>query len=117
MAMLAGYRQAWRGWVLGAQLRLQGSAAATASTSGRSWEQSRGVVSVDIQNNQVDKGLRLLKRKVLEEGMLPEWQRTAFYTKPSQERKLGRLETEKRLRKRGFKEKLRWITKRGERGF
>jgi small subunit ribosomal protein S21 len=115
---MSGLRRALQGaWgqVQQAHFRVQGSG--VASTSGRCLEQARGVVSVDVHHNQVDRALRMLKRKVLEENLIKEWQRTTTYTKPSQERKLATAETEKRLRKRAFKEKLRWIMRRGERGF
>jgi small subunit ribosomal protein S21 len=77
--------------------------------------QTRSLITVDVVNNTVDRALRTLKRKLLEEGFQKEWQANKFYLKPSAQRKLDQTETEKRLRKRAFKDKMRWIMKRGAR--
>lgn len=80
-------------------------------------QQERGVISVDVYHNQADKGLRTLKRRVIEEGFRDTWLSQKLYMKPSEERKLAAAETAKRLRKRVFREKLRWIMRRNSRGF
>lgn len=79
--------------------------------------QSRGIISVDVVKNQGEKALRTLKRKVIEEGFKETWTKQSVFTKPSQERKIAAGESAKRLRKRVFKEKLRWIMRRNARGF
>jgi ribosomal protein S21 len=79
--------------------------------------QSRGIISVDVVKNQGEKALRTLKRKVIEEGFKETWLKQSVFTKPSQERKIAAGESAKRLRKRAFKEKLRWIMRRNARGF
>ena len=95
--------------------------AAQALTAGASpgWAATtqRSVISVPVQNNQVDKAMRTLKRRVIEEGFRTTWAAQRVYTKPSQERKLAMRETEKRSGARVFKEKLRWIMRRKARGF
>ena len=75
-------------------------------------QQARGVVSIDVVNNGVDRALRMLRRKLVEEGAVKEWRANQFYSKPSEERKLAGIETAKRLRKRAFKNKIRWILRR-----
>lgn len=78
---------------------------------------TRSIVSVDVPRNQVDRALKNLKKKILDEGLRDVWLSQNVFTKPSQVRKLARVETEKRLKKREFKEKLRWIMRRKARGF
>lgn len=80
-------------------------------------QQRRGVLSVDVFANRVDKAYRTLKRQVIEEGFKDTWQAQSVYVKPSHERKLAAMQTEKKLKKRAFREKLRWIMRRNNRGF
>lgn len=77
----------------------------------QSWNtmQQRSIVSIDVHANRVDKAYRTLKRKVVEEGFKETWSSQAVYMKPSQERKLAAVATAKRLKKRVFREKLRWL--------
>lgn len=80
-------------------------------------QQRRGVVSVDVVNNNVDRALRDLRRKLRDDGILAEWKAGEYYTKPCEERKAAQLESDKRLRRRAFKRKLNWIMLRKARGF
>lgn len=89
------------------------------SISSDSWNavQQRGIISVDVHGNKAEKALRMLKRRVLEEGFKDTWDAQKVFMKPSQERKMAAMETAKRLKKRVFREKLRWIMRRNSRGF
>jgi ribosomal protein S21 len=98
------------------------------------------VVTVRVDNNEVDKAFRKLKRNMLSEGITRKLRSIQVYLKPSEERVRGRpcggafcstlctdasprrqvLEgkaTEKRLRKRAMKHRLNWILRKKERGF
>lgn len=85
-------------------------------------------VSVDVDNNQVDKAMRKLKRKLIEEGIAKELKERTHFVKPSQQRVrcdqpaklcwcaadlllqvLMAKAREKRVRKRSIKVKLNWI--------
>ncbi|KAL4538759.1 hypothetical protein Ndes2437B_g01747 [Nannochloris sp. 'desiccata'] len=79
--------------------------------------QQRGIISVDVYGNKAEKALRTLKRKVVEEGFKDTWDAQKVFMKPTHERKMAAMETAKRLRKRVFREKLRWIMRRNSRGF
>ena len=53
-------------------------------------------MEVKVINNQVEKALRDLKRKLIREGLFKEISRRRYYSKPSIRAKLKREETEKR---------------------
>ena len=108
-----------RSGAAGRLLRDAAQALTGGATPGFGWAAltQRSVISVTVQNNQVDKAMRMLKRRVIEEGFRTTWAAQRVYTKPSQERKLAMRETEKRSSARVFKEKLRWIMRRKARGF
>ncbi|WPT11786.1 hypothetical protein PSENEW3n2_00005286 [Picochlorum sp. SENEW3] len=80
-------------------------------------QQQRGIVSVDVHGNKVDRALRMLRRKLIDEGIRETWMKQRVYVKPCQERKKMREDAEKRIRTRAFKEKMRWILKRKARGY
>jgi len=42
---------------------------------------------VEVRNNNVDRALRVLKRKLTEEGVFKELQARRFYEKPSEKRR------------------------------
>lgn len=44
-------------------------------------------MKVDVRNNNVDRALRVLKRKLVEEGVFRELQERRFYEKPSDKRR------------------------------
>lgn len=69
-------------------------------------------MSVTVVNNQVDRALKVLNRKLVDEGLTKQWKDNEFYIKPSEQRILDAKYTEKRLQKRAFREKIRWILKR-----
>lgn len=42
---------------------------------------------VEVRNNNMDRALRVLKRKLIEEGVFKELQERRFYEKPSDKRR------------------------------
>lgn len=90
--------------------------AALTSIQGTSLTVCRAV-SVDVKNNNVEAALRVLKRKLIEEGLLKLWKKKEYRITPTEQRVLDRKETEKRLARREFKAKLQWILRRKARGF
>jgi len=54
---------------------------------------------VTVQDSNVDKALRKLKKKIAESGMLQELQERETYTKPSVKRRLAKKMAVKRWRK------------------
>jgi small subunit ribosomal protein S21 len=44
-------------------------------------------VKVEVRNNNVDRALRVLKRKLIDEGVFKELQERRFYEKPSDKRR------------------------------
>jgi ribosomal protein S21 len=79
--------------------------------------QQRGLISIDVHGGKAEKALRTLKRKIVEEGFKDTWDAQRVFMKPTHERKMAATETAKRLKKRIFREKLRWIMRRNSRGF
>jgi ribosomal protein S21 len=80
-------------------------------------QQQRGIVSVDVHGNKVDRALRMLRRKLIDEGVRETWLKQRVFVKPSHERKRVLEEAERRDRNKGFKEKMRWILRRKARGY
>ena len=66
-------------------------------------------MSIDVYGGMADKAYRTLKRRIAEEGFRDTWSAQAVYMKPTHERKNAAMETAKRLKKRVFREKLRWL--------
>jgi len=56
-------------------------------------------LEVRVLDNQVDKALRQLKRKIATEGVMKDLKRNRFYMKPSVKKKLKQKEAEKRRQK------------------
>jgi small subunit ribosomal protein S21 len=44
-------------------------------------------VKVEVRNNNMDRALRVLKRKLIDEGVFRELQERRFYEKPSERRR------------------------------
>lgn len=80
-------------------------------------QQQRTIISVDVHGNKVDRALRMLRRKLIDEGVRETWMKQRVFVKPSHERKKILEEAERRNRSRGFKEKMRWILRRKARGY
>ena len=62
-------------------------------------EAGRGGISVTVRNDDVDKAIRILKKKVLTEGLLKELKARQSYEKPSLKRRRVRAEAVRRLQK------------------
>ncbi len=75
-------------------------------------QQQRGVITVPVQNNKVSKALRNLTRTVFADQLIKEWRGREHFTKPAKQRYLAKKETQVRLRKEAFREKLRWAMQR-----
>lgn len=58
-------------------------------------------ITVEVRNGNVIKAMRVLKKKVLKEGLLNELRERQYYMKPSEKKR----EANKRNRKRVFKER------------
>jgi small subunit ribosomal protein S21 len=56
-------------------------------------------MEVIVRNNNVEKGLRVMKRKMKKEGLLLELKERAYYQKPSEKKRLAK--------KRGIKRALK----------
>ena len=72
----------------------------------------RGVISVDVHGNKVDRALRQLRRKLIDEGVRETWMKQRVFVKPSHQRKKVLEEAQRRVRGESFKEKMRWILRR-----
>ena len=53
-------------------------------------------MKIDIVNNQVERGMKELKRKLIREGLFKDVSKRRFYSKPSIKQKLKREEAEKK---------------------
>ncbi len=62
-------------------------------------------MKVIVRNNQIEKAIKDLKRKLIQEGFFAEIKDRRFYDKPSVKRKKKRAKAQKRRRKAmtGFK--------------
>ena len=87
------------------------------SQGATSMQQQRTIISVDVHGNKVDRALRMLRRKLIDEGVRETWMKQRVFVKPSHERKRVLEEAERRNRNRGFKEKMRWILRRKAGGY
>jgi len=56
-------------------------------------------MEVIVHNNDIDRALRDLKRKIQGEGLMREIKRRTTYEKPSVKKKRKRMEAERRRRK------------------
>jgi len=56
-------------------------------------------LEVRVVDNQVEKAIRQLKRKIATEGVMKDLKRKRFYMKPSVRKKLKQKEAEKRRQK------------------
>ena len=72
---------------------------------------------MDIKRGQVDAGMRRLKRLMVEAGMLREVRKRRHYVKPSQRKIEDGKASAKRIARKEFKAKMRWINKKRDRGF
>jgi small subunit ribosomal protein S21 len=75
-----------------ARTRVEGSWLAT--------YQKEGHMKVVVQDNQIEKAIRDLKKKLTKEGFFSEIKERRFYDKPSVQRKKKQAKAAKRRRKR-----------------
>jgi small subunit ribosomal protein S21 len=54
---------------------------------------------VDVRNNNIDRALKVMKRKLVDEGIYKEMQKHRFYEKPSEKRNRRKREGISRQRK------------------
>ena len=81
-------------------------------TSVASTQQTRTVISAPVQNNKIGKAMRTITRRVFADGILTKWRAQEYYVKPTKARFIARKDTDVRLRKEEFREKLRWAMQR-----
>ena len=65
------------------------------------------MIEVRVTNDQVDRAIRDLKRKLIKEGLFKELSRRKFNIKPSLARRLKRAQAEKIRKKEARKERER----------
>lgn len=58
-------------------------------------------MEVKVQDGQVEKALKILKRQMAKEGLLKELKKRKYYEKPSVKRKRKQQEARKKRSKRG----------------
>ena len=56
-------------------------------------------MQIAVQGNDIEKALKLLKRKLQTDGVLKELKNKRYYEKPSVKRKRKQMEAERRRRK------------------
>ena len=65
-------------------------------------------ITVQVRNGNLEKAMRVLKKKVQKEGIVKEIKERQFYTKPSEKRREAKKQGIKNVKKRMAKlEKLR----------
>ena len=57
------------------------------------------LMEIHVMDNNVEKAIRVLKRKLQQEGLFREMKQRKFYEKPSVKRKRKEKEAQRRLRK------------------
>ena len=54
---------------------------------------------IDVYDNNVDQAIRVLKKKMIREGMFREMKKRKFFEKPSERKRRKKAEAVRRLRK------------------
>jgi small subunit ribosomal protein S21 len=67
------------------------------------------MIEVKVTNEQVDRAMRELKRKLIKEGLFKELSRRKFYIKPSVARRIKRSQAEKIRKKEAARERERML--------
>jgi ribosomal protein S21 len=96
---------------LGASAFSQATALSVSSHASQR-QSRRTIISVDVQGNKVDRALRQLRRKLIDEGVRETWVKQRVFVKPSHIRKKVLEEAQRKVRGEAFKEKMRWILRR-----
>lgn len=89
------------------------------SKRGNPWNltQLQSVITVPVRNGRFDQAMKVLRRKVNDEGLRNKWIAQSVYQKPSEKRKEALEKAKKRHKNQIFRQKLRWILRQNARGF
>lgn len=66
-------------------------------------------VMVEVINDDLERAMRKMKRRMKDDGSIRLLRERQSFRKPSELKVLARKERDKRIAKRAFKEKLKWI--------
>ena len=69
---------------------------------------AKGGLTVEVRNNDVNKALRKLKKKLQAEGTLQEYRDRQYYVKPSEKRRLAKKAGKKRWLKKQREQQAEW---------
>tara|TARA_Y100001951_G_C11153637_1_gene190635 strand:+ start:67 stop:273 length:207 start_codon:yes stop_codon:yes gene_type:complete len=64
------------------------------------------VITIEVHNNNIDRALRDLKRKVKDSGLFLELRKKEFYTKPSEIRREIQAKAKTRAKYQDLREKI-----------
>ncbi|KAH8964600.1 hypothetical protein BDL97_04G075600 [Sphagnum fallax] len=84
--------------------------------SGRQQQQVRQIM-VDVVKDDLERAIRKLMRRLKEDGTIRVMRSRQYFQKPSELKVLAAKERDKRIQKKAFREKLKWIMERRSRGF
>jgi len=62
-------------------------------------EAGKGGLSVRVDNNNIEKAIKILKKKVMNDGILKDLKKHQFYEKPSEKRRREKAEARRRHQK------------------
>jgi ribosomal protein S21 len=105
---------------LGVSQGLWGQRAGLVSQYGSMWgagnQQVRNVM-VEVTNDDLERAIRKMKRRLKDDNGIKLLRERQYFRKPSELKVLARKERDKRVAKKAFRAKLKWITARQARGF
>jgi small subunit ribosomal protein S21 len=82
--------------------------------SGRQQQQVRQIM-VDVVKDDLERAIRKLMRRLKEDGTIRVMRSRQYFQKPSELKVLAAKERDKRIQKKAFREKLKWIMERRSR--
>lgn len=74
-------------------------------------------VMVEVTNDDLERAIRKMKRRLKDDNGIKLLRERQYFRKPSELKVLARKERDKRIAKKTFRAKLKWITARQARGF
>ncbi|KAG0613152.1 hypothetical protein M758_6G080500 [Ceratodon purpureus] len=74
-------------------------------------------VMVEVTNDDLERAIRKMKRRLKDDNGIKLLRERQYHRKPSELKVLARKERDKRIAKKAFRAKLKWITARQARGF
>lgn len=74
-------------------------------------------VMVEVTNDDLERAIRKMKRRLKDDNGIKLLRERQYYRKPSELKVLARKERDKRVAKKAFRAKLKWIQARQSRGF